>query len=84
MNIAVFKNLIYISRSISHDRLRGHETIIQLYNTTYNTPLLPSVNTIALGMFCGAKFTHHTLTPIIKHHQITTTANKQVQVKRHS
>ena len=34
----------------------------------YNITLLPSVNTIALGMFCGAKYTHHTLTPVIKHH----------------
>ena len=33
----------------------------------YNTTLLPSVNTIALGMFCGARYTHHTFTPIIKH-----------------
>ena len=42
----------------------------------YNTTLLPSVNTlIARGMFCGAKYTHHTFTPIIKH-LITTTANK--------
>ena len=23
--------------------------------------------TIALGMFCGAKYTHHTFMPIIKH-----------------
>ena len=37
---------------------------------------MPSVNTVALGMFCGAKYTHHTFTPIIKHQQITTTANK--------
>ena len=37
---------------------------------------MPSVNTlIARGMFCGAKYTHHTFTPIIKH-LITTTANK--------
>ena len=42
----------------------------------YNITLLPSVNTlIARGMFCGAKYTHHTSTPIIKH-LITTTANK--------
>ena len=42
----------------------------------YNITLLPSVNTlIARGMFCGAKYTHHTFTPIIKH-LITTTANK--------
>ena len=42
----------------------------------YNITLLPSVNTlIAGGMFCGAKYTHHTFTPIIKH-LITTTANK--------
>ena len=34
----------------------------------YNTTLLPSVNTlIARGMFCSAKYTHHTFTPIIKH-----------------
>ena len=39
------------------------------YNTIqYNITLLPSDNTlIARGMFCGAKYTHHTLTPIIKH-----------------
>ena len=29
----------------------------------YNTTLLPGVK----GMFCGAKYTHHTFTPIIKH-----------------
>ena len=39
------------------------------YNTIqYNTTVLPSVNTIALGMFCGFKWTHHIFTPIIKHH----------------
>ena len=44
------------------------------YNTTqYN--FTASVNAIARGMFCGAKYTHHTFTPIIKHHSITT-ANK--------
>ena len=38
--------------------------------------LLPSVITlIARGVFCGAKYTHHTFTPTIKH-IITTTANK--------
>ena len=42
----------------------------------YNITLLPSVNTLtARGMICGAKYTHHTFTPIIKH-LITTTANK--------
>ena len=41
----------------------------------YSTTLLPSVNTlIARGMFCGAKYTHHKFTPIIKH--LITTANK--------
>ena len=40
-----------------------------------NITLLPSVNTlISQGMFCGAKYTHHTFTPIIKH--LITTANK--------
>ena len=38
-------------------------TVIQ-----YNTTLLPNVNTIALGMFCRAKYTHHTFTAIIKQH----------------
>ena len=33
-----------------------------------NTTLLPSVSTVALEMFCGAKYIHHTFTPIIKHH----------------
>ena len=46
-----------------------------LHNTIHNITLLPSVNTlIARGMFCGAKYTHHTFTPIIKHLS-TTTAN---------
>ena len=40
----------------------------------YNRTLLPSVNTlIAQGMFSGAKYAHHTFTPIIKH---LITANK--------
>jgi len=52
-----------------------HMTYRQIY-TIYNITLLPSVNTlIARGMLCGAKCTHHTFTPIIKH-LITTTANK--------
>ena len=32
----------------------------------HNTTLLPSVNTFGRGMFCGAKYTHHTFSPIIK------------------
>ena len=39
-----------------------------------NTTLLPSVDTVALGMFYGAKYTHRTLTPLIKPY-ITTAAN---------
>ena len=31
------------------------------------TTLLPSVNTIALEMFCGAKYTRHTFTPVTEH-----------------
>ena len=38
----------------------------------YNTALLPSVNTTALGMFSGAKYTHHIFTPIMKHNPIST------------
>ena len=47
-----------------------------VYSTVqYNITLLPSVNTLtAQGMFCGAKYTRHTFTPIIKH--LITTANK--------
>ena len=37
-------------------------------STQYNTTLLPSVNTIALGIPYGAKYTNHKFTPIIKHH----------------
>ena len=35
-------------------------------NTQYNISLLPSVNTIARGMICGDKYTHHIFTPVIK------------------
>ena len=53
----------------SLDRSRKINTI------QYNITLLPSVNTlIARGMYCGAKYTHDTFTPIIKH--LITTANK--------
>ena len=48
---------------------------IQINTIQYNITLLPSVNTlIARGMFCGAKYTHHILTRIIKH-LIPTKAN---------
>ena len=33
-----------------------------------NTTLLPSVSTVALEMVCGARYTHHTFTPILKYH----------------
>ena len=53
-----------------------HEYKLGISTIQYNITLLPSVNTlIARGMFCGAKYTHHTFTPVIKH-LITTTANK--------
>ena len=46
------------------------------YNIQYSVTLFPNVSTlISRGMFCGAKYTHHTFTPIIKN-LITTTANK--------
>ena len=46
-------------RMADHDESRSKQ---------YNITLLPSVNTlIARGMFCGAKYTHHTFTLIIKH-----------------
>ena len=38
------------------------------WSLQYNAALLPGVNTTAQGMFCGAKYIHHTFMPIIKHH----------------
>ena len=43
------------------------------YNTQYN--FIAKCQYTARGMLFGAKYTHHTFTPIIKH-LITTTANK--------
>ena len=44
-------------------------------DSQYNITFLPSVNTlIARVIFCSAKYTHHTFTPIIKHLITTTTA----------
>ena len=52
----------------------------EVYTIQYNIILLPCVNTLlARGMFCGAKYTHHTFTPILKH--LITTTNKH-PVKR--
>ena len=46
----------------------------------YIAASLPSVSTTALEMFCGAKHTHYTFTPVIKHHSTGTTANIGVNV----
>ena len=60
----------------------GLDPLTSSYNTVrYNTTLLPSVSTTALGMFCGARYPHHTFTLIIKH-EITTTANISLLGKR--
>ena len=49
-------------------------------NNNNNITLLPSVNTlIARGMLSGAKYTHHTFTPVIKHLITTTAKNKQTE-----
>ena len=42
-------------------------TLLPSVNVQYNITLLPSVNIIVRGTFCGAKYTHHTVTPIIKY-----------------
>ena len=67
-------------RAVSGVHLDFHRTVefwisVQMARRLqYNVTLLPSVNTlIARGMFCGAKYTHHTFTPIIEH--LITTAN---------
>ena len=53
--------------------LQHSEEVISMQD---NVTLLPSVNTLIVReMFCGAKYTQHTFTQIIKH-LITTTANK--------
>ena len=31
---------------------------------------MPSVNTVALGTFCAATYTHHTFTPVMKKKKI--------------
>ena len=41
--------------------------VVLLKKWSYNTTLLTSVNTIARGIFCGARYTQHSFTPIIKH-----------------
>ena len=47
--------------------LASSSSTVQI-SVTKTTTLLPSVHTIALGLFCGARYTHHIFTPIIKHH----------------
>ena len=47
---------------------RAHVVFKGFSSLLYNTPLLPIVNTTGLGMFYGARYTHHKFTPIIKHH----------------
>ena len=61
---------VYISQQFRGALLPhlNHRSLSTQYITIYNITLLPSVNTLtAPGMFCGAKYSHHTFTPIIKH-----------------
>ena len=46
----------------------GHVDVSCSLDVQYNTALLLSANTTALEMFCGAKYTPHAFTPIIKEH----------------
>ena len=63
--------------SLKHPMLASFLCGEFLLHIQYNKTLLPSVNIlIARGMFCSAKCTHHTITPIINHLITTTTANK--------
>ena len=74
----MYKINVQLNRGYYHAVLKIHQMMsgCTRKTTSYNTTLLPSVNTlIARGMLCGAKYTHHTFTPIIKK-LITTTANK--------
>ena len=73
------RTLVYLETQNIHAKLEGEKkkkkkrhalgaNYIHKKQTKNNTTLLPSVNTVALGMFCGAKYTHHTFTPVVKHH----------------
>ena len=53
-------------KTTTHKPVETHRRIKSRLLFQDNTTLLPNVNTIALGMFCGAKYTHHTFTSIIK------------------
>ena len=52
---------------LSHQRYNKINN--EINRDQYNITLLPNVSTVALGMFCDARFTHHTLTPSIKHYK---------------
>ena len=70
----------YLSRAMF--RMYGCRERNWMYFFFYNTTLLPRVSITALGMFCGAKHTHHTFTSIIKHKLQQQQTN--IRVKSHS
>ena len=65
-----FKHLFCVTEHISSEIQNKHKAqniltrlnilCIIIMMSTMNTTLLPSVNTIALGMFCGTKYAHDT------------------------
>ena len=61
-------------------RLDNEITYNTINEITYNATLPPSLDVTAQGMSCGAKYTHHTFTPIIKQQITTTTANTGIKV----
>ena len=49
---------------MAHHGMVSRQSCILQCNTVITS--LPSVSAVALGMFCGAKYTHHTFKTIIK------------------
>ena len=69
--------------SIAYDVSYNNGSIYDRFCSTFNATSLPSANVTAQGMFCGAKYTHHTFTLIINDKINSTTATETLEVKFH-
>ena len=59
---------------MAHHGMVSLQSCILQCNTVIT--LLPSVSAVVLGMFCGAKYTHHTFMPVVKHETTTASGKK--------
>ena len=67
---------VYLSLSLKTFTPRYRQNCVHCTLCITTQLFLPHVNTItALALFRGAEYAHHTFTPTMKHHEITTTAN---------